>query len=176
MNIKSSFMVLGAILMFTFQANAIPFNSSVMGIDRTENECTQKCSDEDKQKNKWEELESAKIAFFTTFIGITPEEAKVFWPIYNNFQKESRELHKTTMKSLKAVKELSEKGKFTDIEMKKLIKEYLDNYEKEGELGKLYIEEFYKILPVEKVAKIFLAEEEFRIKMIKMWRKNEGKE
>ena len=60
--------------------------------------------------------------------------------------------------------------------MKKLLKEYLDNFEKEGEHHKLYLEEFYKILPVEKVAKIFLAEEEFRINMIKMWKKNENKE
>lgn len=141
------------------------------------------CSDENVQnhctstdKDRWEEIESAKIAFFTTYIGITPEEAQTFWPIYNNYSKESRELHKATMMSLKAIKDLSEKGKFSDVEMKKLIKEYLDNFEKEGEHNKLYIEEFYKILPVGKVAKIFLAEEEFRIKMIKMWRKNEDKE
>ena len=31
--------------------------------------------------------------------------------------------------------------------------------------------EFLKILPAEKVMKMYIAEEDFRIKMIKMWKK-----
>jgi hypothetical protein len=34
----------------------------------------------------------------------------------------------------------------------------------------MYIDEFYKILPVEKVAKIFVAEKGFRDILTKMWR------
>lgn len=171
MNIRTITTILAVSLLFSLNANGL------WAMDKKH------CADENAQSNcqadnkdKWEEIESAKIAFFTTYIGITPEEAKTFWPIYNNYSKESRELHKATRKSLKAVKELSERGKFSDLEMKKLLKEYLDNFEKEGEHHKLYLEEFYKILPVEKVAKIFLAEEEFRINMIRMWERNGNKE
>lgn len=173
MNIKPLITLLWAIFMtasFT-QAHCITPKT-----DTPKNECEQDCNaQKDKKGGKWEEIESAKIGFFTTFIGITSEEAKEFWPIYNNYQEESRKLHKATRTSLRAIKTLSEKGKFSDVEMKKLIKEYLDNFEKEGELTKIYLEEFYKILPVEKVAKIFLAEEEFRVTMIKMWKKGENK-
>ncbi|MGF1926294.1 MAG: hypothetical protein ACQUHE_19130, partial [Bacteroidia bacterium] len=35
-----------------------------------------------------EKIEAAKIAFFTQKLGLSPEEAKVFWPIYNDYQRE----------------------------------------------------------------------------------------
>ena len=38
-------------------------------------------SDSDKQQ----EIKSQKIAFFTDKIGLTPDEAQVFWPIYNAY-------------------------------------------------------------------------------------------
>ena len=35
--------------------------------------------------DKEQEIKSQKIAFFTDKIGLTPEEAQTFWPIYNNY-------------------------------------------------------------------------------------------
>lgn len=49
--------------------------------------------------------------------------------------------------------------------------DYLDNCKKDDEIQRLYLDEFLKILPAEKVMKMYIAEEDFRIKMIKMWKK-----
>ena len=60
--------------------------------------------------------------------------------------------------------------------MTQLLMEFNEAFVKEGELNKLYMNEFLKILPVSKVAKLYLAEEEFRMEMIKTWQKNKGQE
>lgn len=123
-----------------------------------------------------EQLESAKIAFFTAQMDLTPEEAGKFWPVYNEYHKALCSARKTTRESFHAIKELSDKKSFSDVEMKQLLIQYTENCRKDEELERLYLDEFLKILPVEKVAKMYIAEEDFRAKMIKMWKKpgNDG--
>ena len=47
----------------------------------------QKQQDNRRQK-EWERLQSEKIAFITAELDLTPEEAQVFWPVYNQCWKE----------------------------------------------------------------------------------------
>ena len=40
-------------------------------------------------KEDWKEkIQSEKIAFLTLEIGLTPQEAQVFWPVYNEINEE----------------------------------------------------------------------------------------
>jgi hypothetical protein len=39
-------------------------------------------------------VEAAKMAYITRQVGITPEEAQRFWPIYNNYSQEIRRARK----------------------------------------------------------------------------------
>ena len=38
-------------------------------------------------EEKWREFEAQKIAFFTQEMSLSPDEAAVFWPLYNEMQK-----------------------------------------------------------------------------------------
>ena len=38
---------------------------------------------QEKKENRKEQIESQKIAFFTAELELTPEEAQLFWPVYN---------------------------------------------------------------------------------------------
>ena len=111
---------------------------------------------------------------FTTYIGLTPAEAKDFWPLYDEYRSECRKCHKRGREILEKIKTLDSKGNYQERQMTKLLMEFNEAFQKEGELNKLYMNEFLKILPVSKVAKLYLAEEEFRIEMIKTWQKNKG--
>ena len=55
-----------------------------------------------------------------------------------------------------------------------MIENYVAGYKEEGTIQKDYFEEFYKILPVTKIAKLYKAEEDFRMKMIHQLRKGDG--
>lgn len=129
---------------------------------------------DDKSSQK-DQILAAKVAYFVTEIGLTPEEAQAFWPIYNKCWDDAQKAHKDTRKSLKEIKALNEKGGFSDSEMKKLIDKYIGSYMYEGKIQEMYLGEFYKILPVEKVARIYIAEDGFRKKLTEMWKEQSQK-
>lgn len=123
------------------------------------------------ERNRREQIESAKIALFTSTIDLTPDEAKLFWPLYNKYEHECREAHKATRESLFDLKNIDKNVNATQIQS--LIDKMHKNRINEIEVEQSYLNEFYKILPPEKVAKIYVAEEEFRMKMIHFWRNKE---
>lgn len=130
-----------------------------------------KC-DGQREKKRWERIQSMKVAFFTTKMELSKEEAEAFWPIYNKYREEIYSARKKIRENYKEIKRLSESSNPSELELKKVLNAYIDLYQKEAEIDKLYIFEFYKIIPVEKVAKMYVAEEEFRQEMINIWRKD----
>ena len=92
------------------------------------------------QRNHKEQWMAQKIAYLTEVMDLTTEEAQVFWPIYNQAQKEKREAYK-------AVKEAYALEATQSIDSK-------------------YVTQYERVLPVEKVAKLFIGEETFRRQQI----------
>ncbi len=118
-----------------------------------------------------EKLESARIAYLTTCMDLTPEEATKFWPVYNEYCKVISEARKVSRKQFHEIQRMTDGKNTSEAAMKKQLMDYIDGLKKDDELERLYLDEFLKILPVEKVALMYVAEEDFRIKMIKMWKK-----
>ena len=114
-------------------------------------------------------LHNEKIAFFTSEIDLTPEEAQQFWPVYNQFLKETQNAHTKSAKALQALKNRSGE-KLTEAELQKRIDEYVASIAAQDEVFVKYAVEFKKVLPMEKVAKLYVAKEKFRIKMIRRFR------
>ena len=61
-----------------------------------------------------EQLESAKIGFFTTRMELTPEEASKFWPVYNEYNKALCDARKATRDNYRAIRELADKGSYSE--------------------------------------------------------------
>lgn len=110
-------------------------------------------------------IQSEHIAYLTAELSLTPEEAQVFWPVYNKAQKEQAEQHKTVRD---AERELRSAVK--DNKGDKEIKKALDNYNKakaaQKDILAGYQEDFIKAIGVEKTAKLYIAEDSFRTKQI----------
>ena len=104
---------------------------------------------------------SEKIAFLTMEMGITPEEAQAFWPVYNQVDKERDEAIRNVFRSYKAVEDAVAAGK-GEKELNKLLDEYLAALKAQGEVEQKAYKEYAKVLPVEKLAKLYVAEEKFR--------------
>ena len=113
------------------------------------------------QENWKEKMESVKIAFLTTEIGLTPTEAQKFWPIYNSVNDElDKAVYSTFASYMELEKAISENK--SDKEISKCLERYLDAMESQNEIRQESVEKYRKILPDTKVAKIFVAEEKFR--------------
>lgn len=116
----------------------------------------------DNHKNDWKQkMMSEKIAFLTMEMGITPEEAQAFWPVYNQVNKERDEAMRKVFKSFKTLEEAVSAGK-SEKEIDKLLENYLEALEEQGDVEMDAYDSYAKVLPVEKLAKLYIGEEKFR--------------
>ena len=106
-------------------------------------------------------MRSEKIAFLTTEIGLTPEEAQVFWPLYNKAEAEETAAFNETRKCFSALNEAVQQKK-SQSEISKLLHDYTAAVSKSQGIQAKYVSQYEKVLSAEKVAKLFLAEERFR--------------
>ena len=112
--------------------------------------------------NGWRErVRAEKVAFLTEEIDLTESEAQVFWPIYNEIQKSERDSFEAVKKAYDAMAKGVEEKKSSK-EMEKLVKAYIDAKEKNEGIETKYLNKLLKVLPAEKVARYYVAEEKFR--------------
>ncbi len=114
------------------------------------------CQNTDKK----EKLKVQKIAFFTEKIGLTPKEAQIFWPVYNEYWDLKNNIINDRKKNMTYFS-----NHYNELSEKEII-EFSDKYiNSELEIAKLlssYHIKFKKILPINKVMKIYKADYEFK--------------
>lgn len=115
-----------------------------------------------KFDNDWKEkIMCEKIAFFTLELDITPEEAKVFWPVYNKVEKELDQARHEVMSSYKQLSEALETNR-PEKEISALVDKYIQAKIQQDKLDNSAVDSYKAVLPVTKVAKLYVAEEKFR--------------
>lgn len=105
-------------------------------------------------------VQAMKVAYITNRVGFTPEESEKFWPLYNQFEKNE--------------KELRNQYKFTgnlmtvsDAEAEQFMR---DNFEMEArllELKKQFFQDLLEIMPAKKIMMVRRAEKEFNVELLK---------
>ncbi|MBQ7773772.1 MAG: hypothetical protein IJ383_06875 [Bacteroidales bacterium] len=119
-----------------------------------------------------EEMQSQKIAFFTQELNLSPEEAQMFWPVYNAANKELHSARKEINGCLKELHNaLNSETPASDSQIKSLMDKYLKACQAEIDVQAETFEDLSKVVPVHKAAKTFSLEERFRVMMIKQLRK-----
>ena len=108
-----------------------------------------------------EKMKAARVAFLTTELELTTEEAQNFWPVYNQAQTEKDAAYRETRTAYRALTEAIKEGK-PDKEVAALLQAYLKASKVPSALDAEYSTEFLKVLPATKVAKLFISEEKFR--------------
>jgi hypothetical protein len=121
-----------------------------------------------EHKDTWEKYRAEKVAFLTNYLELTPPEAQKFWPVYNQLETERWESQKTRKELEEKVLEAEES--MTDNQIKQLTREFAGSLKKEADMAAEYNEKFLDILPPGKVLKLYKAENEFRMHMIKKFR------
>ncbi len=114
----------------------------------------------DQHKN----IEAQRIAFITQELKLTPEEAKVFWPVYNEYDAKRHELKKSFKESGDFHK--IDFDKLTDKEANQILDNQIVEAQKYLDLRKEYHAKFKSVLPAVKVLKLYDAEREFQKMLI----------
>jgi hypothetical protein len=97
-----------------------------------------------------QDIEALKVAFLSKQLNLTPEEAQQFWPVYNQYAAELKDIIKTDQ-------------------------DVLDRDERVLNLRKKYKDQFVKILGADRLNTLFEAEGRFHRLLIRaMRRQQEG--
>ncbi len=115
-----------------------------------------------KDPEKWrEKVRAEQVAMITSELDLTEAEAQAFWPVYNEVQKQRREAFQASGEAFKALNEGVDGP-----DVNNLLNNYLDAKKKCEDLETEALIRYKKVLPVQKVAKLVMAEEKFRHQQI----------
>jgi hypothetical protein len=125
---------------------------------------------------KREEIEAQKVAFITTQLNLTTEEAQAFWPVYNEFADSIVVIHKQKKDNNKEyIKNIDD---LSDGEIERIVNSNFDLIQKELDIKKRYHLKFKKTLSIKKTAQLYHAEKEFKrtlLQRIKRGKENHKK-
>lgn len=89
-------------------------------------------------------------------MNLTEQEAKSFWPVYDEYQKSLGALYERTGKTIKSYADNYDS--LTDEKAKSLVDEILTIQEDKLKLQRSYLPKFDKVLPTKKVARYYQIE------------------
>ncbi len=125
-----------------------------------------------QEGGKREQIKTLKIAFFTERLNLSPEEASIFWPLYNE--------HETAKESLRKQQRTQIRDRFANLdeisetEAQQALKQYLNLEEKEEELDKAFYLRIAGEFSAVRTLKLFQAEQDFRRRLLQEYRKRRG--
>ena len=107
------------------------------------------------------DVKTKKVAIITEVIQFTNEEAKVFWPVYREYD---FELSKIGDGRLELIKDYAQNYEtMTDEKARDLVERALKLEGKRTKLKKKYFKKFDKVLPSKTVAKFFQLENQINL-------------
>lgn len=127
----------------------------------------------ESMKDKKEQIKALKVAFFTTELDFTTNEAERFWPIYNTFDDKQFELRHQKMKTYMRRMNDGSLDKITEKEANTFLAQIEDTEEELFLLRKKFMQNVRTILPAVKIVKLKKAEEDFNRKLLQQYR-NKG--
>jgi hypothetical protein len=109
-----------------------------------------------------EKLRADKKLVVATNMELTESEAKAFWPIYGEYQKDLQKINQRLLKLLESYAADFRGKSLTDDNAKKLIEEAVAIEQAEANLKSTYAPKLSKALPVKKVARYLQIENKIR--------------
>jgi len=107
-------------------------------------------------------MEAQKVAFITEKVGLTAQESEKFWPLYNSFESQKRELRHKMHDIRRSVNSESNEADY-----QKALNELQKLDMQQSALKLKYHKEFLKILSAEKLFNYYAAENEYKKVLIK---------
>lgn len=129
----------------------------------------------DKMEMFHEKLRVERVAFITSELELTYDEAQKFWPIYNQYDNELRAIRDKNMpKDTNCHKGFPARPDFlkmSEEEANRILMNHINVERDVISLQEKYAKELHKAISTQKITKLFFLEKEFMAKMIgKNWK------
>src|ERR1700739_493023 len=126
------------------------------------------------QQDRRDKIENMHTAYITEKINLTPDQAKRFWPVYDQYRSDLQELQKQRRQNAQTIKEAGGIDNMSDVDVQKLVTNEIDIKTRELDLHKKYVVKFQEVISLKQVAKLFMAEEQFKLYLLEQLKKRKG--
>ena len=116
-----------------------------------------------QSKENMKKIESARIALITERLGLSPEQAEKFWPVYREYNLERREIRKEFHNARQGV----DMKNLTEEQSKQLVQKSMDMKQKELNLEKEYSRRLSEVISTQQLFKLKNAEKDFQQMLLK---------
>ncbi len=120
-------------------------------------------SQETKQSNSLSKLESARIALISERLGLTPDQAQKFWPIYNEYAEQRRSIQLEYKQSRQGM----DLNNLTEEQSRALVNARIDGRQRQLNLEAKYSDRLRKVISDRQILALGRAEEDFRQMVIR---------
>lgn len=126
-------------------------------------------------RKKKEQLKSLKVAFITSELSLTSEEAAKFWPLYNAYEEKQQDIRKEKLKGYLDRMDQESFDNLSDKEAATILTN-MENSEDELHLAKKkFVASLKGVISPLKILKLKKAEENFNRKLLQQYRNKRNK-
>jgi hypothetical protein len=111
------------------------------------------------------EIKAQKISYITQELELTPEEAQLFWPVYNEMEKKKEALRKEGRVLFHKIR--NGLDSIPESELVQISDDMIAYRIKDAQLNREYHEKFKKILPIRKVLELYHTEKQFQSMLLR---------
>lgn len=119
-----------------------------------------------QSERRQQRIETAKIAIITNRLNLSSEQAKTFWPVYNEYVSKRKEIRK----SMKQLRVENANLDAPDDELVADMRKMLAFRRSEADLDKEYFEKLLKVISPRQLATLYKTEKEFTKMLLKRLR------
>ena len=131
------------------------------------------------QRPDREQIQAARIAFLTNRLDLDTDQAKLFWPIFNEYEKEKEELTKSYNQQKRQLVAKDGLANMSDEDANKMLDIYIEQKTAQLELEKKYLVRYKEVLNPRQTWALVRFESDFRRqvmgKMMNRARERRGK-
>jgi Spy/CpxP family protein refolding chaperone len=121
----------------------------------------------EKLKEKRDQIKAMKVAFLTSELNLTSEEAEKFWPVYNAYDDKQFELRHQKMKTY--ARKLND-GSLDNMSDREALNQIESTDEEQYVIRKKFNSSLRNILPPTKILKLRKSEVDFDRKLLQQYR------
>lgn len=113
-----------------------------------------------------ERVQALRIAYITERLNLTPDEAQVFWPLYNEYNDKRDALRKQSQENRRKIKDQIDQ--LSDDELQRLADDEIRIRQEDLALQVELHEKLKKVISAKKLALLYVAEDEFKKRLVKL--------
>ena len=111
-----------------------------------------------QNREAMKKIESARIALITERLGLSPEQAEKFWPVYREYNMQRREIRQ----EMRSAREGVNTQNLSEEQSNELMKKALDLKQRELNLDKKYAGRMSEVISTQQILKLRNAEKDFQ--------------